>query len=216
MVTERRGPYDAHDALIELESIYNQLFPSFASEADAGSDPQEGDAVQGTPQASGVASADTISMGNRPAERKGTVSDEEANAIAQRFIQQQEKAGQRVTAKMLSDLCNIAQGRVPDLPAWRAHLAHRRSGLLNPRPKEHRRLTKRMQASLAAKDDDPSVAAASREEIAWRRILEEATPEERARLQDLSQAERAELIQLTADQIADDCAGQLAEEEDSS
>jgi hypothetical protein len=59
--------------------------------------------------------------------------------------------------------------------------------------------------------DDPS-ARMEAEDAVWQQLLDQSRPEERARLQSLTRAERERLIQTAGEQYSDQLADQLADE----
>jgi hypothetical protein len=161
--------------------------------AGAGRDPAEGEQAQ-RPEG-------TDADGGR-CKRTETVPDDEANIAARNYITQREKAGEKCTSRDVAKHCGIAHGRVSGLPAWQAYQARKKSGAPSRKPKKAQQLTNEMLANIG-KDDDPSAKLASAEENAWRYLLETVTSEERARLNAMTPAEKAETIQLVIDQIAD-------------
>jgi hypothetical protein len=133
--------------------------------------------------------------------RASPIPTDEANGIVRNYIARRERAGQKCTARGVADDCGIALGRVSALLAWQAYQARRKSGQPSRKPKEARQVTEKMLACIG-EDDDPS-ARMSAEEAAWRTLLERASTEERARLNAMNAAEKAEAIQLVIDQFAD-------------
>jgi hypothetical protein len=110
---------------------------------------------------------------------------------------------QNATARDVVKNCGISLGRVPKMPAWQAHQAQKKQmphgGLL----KETRQLTEKMLAAMG-KENDPSDHLDAKE-AAWRYLLEKAEkPEERARLNRMTPAEKAEAIALVIDHFADE------------
>jgi len=127
-------------------------------------------------------------------EGKRTITDDEAESRAAKFLSENPGA----TAREVAKAAGIAQGRVPRLPAWRRVMA-KRNAARPPSTQKCRPLTDRMLKAIG-KSDDPA-ARLEAEEAVWQRLLEEAGPEERGRLHAMSQKERATLIQLTSEQF---------------
>lgn len=138
--------------------------------------------------------------------RARPVPTDEANEVARKFIAEKEKAGENCTARDVSVHCKIGLGRVTGSPAWKAYQKRKKSAHQNGKPKE-RQLSDKMLANIG-KVDDPSEKLVNAEEKAWRYLLEKAsTPDERARLNSMKPAEKAEIIRLVLEQWGDqdDC-----------
>jgi hypothetical protein len=130
---------------------------------------------------------------------KQPIPDDEANIAVRNFLKQHPDATAREVAKGVG----IALGRVSGLQAWRAEVGRRKANNI-PAPKPERRLTRKKLAAIGKKDD-PSARLVA-EEAAWQRLLEDAKPDERARLFALSKDDKAKLIQIALEQFAEELA----------
>jgi hypothetical protein len=136
--------------------------------------------------------------------RRQPVSNEEANIRARGILRKNPNA----TARMVAGGAGIALGRVPKLPAWQARpdKEGRQNGQ-GARLKKHR-LTDKMLARMGVTDDPVArleaeeAAGIDSDEATWRYLLENATQEERSRLNALTHEERRGLIAVTREQIA--------------
>jgi hypothetical protein len=103
------------------------------------------------------------------------------------------------TIREVSHATGVPISSISGMPAWQAHLATK-SGSFGEKPRapRHRHLTDRMLAAVGT-EHDPSERA-ERHEASWRRILERATPQERADLHARSPAARLRLIEAELEQ----------------
>lgn len=138
--------------------------------------------------------------GDKPA---APVPKEEAEIIVRNYIKKREKAGERITARGVARDCGIALGRVSELATWQAYQARKKGRLRPQNPKDIKQLTDNMLAAIGKKDT-PDAGLVEAEEAAWRYLLDNAkSSDERARLHAMTNAEKAEAIQLVIDQFAD-------------
>lgn len=121
----------------------------------------------------------------------------EANLIVKRFLDDHPKATIRETSKETG----ISVGRIAKLDVWRLFMANRKARR-SPFKKRERPLTEKLLATRGMDDDPAAVLMADEAIFQW--LVEKAEPNERARLHSLSDADRAELIDLAREQYADD------------
>jgi hypothetical protein len=126
------------------------------------------------------------------------IPEDEANLLVRKYLEQHPEA----TARQVAQAVGIALGRVPKLPAWRTELGRRKAKKASPK-RATRPLTQKMLEVVGRKDDP--VARIEAEEAAWQWLLEQAGPDERAKLHAMTTAERRRLIEIALEQHADDC-----------
>jgi hypothetical protein len=130
--------------------------------------------------------------------KRGPIPKDEANEQVRDYLSRNPKA----TARQVAAAVGISLGSLAKLSAWRARMDKRKSEAQGRKEIKTRPFTKGMQESLGKKDD-PLSNLAAKEEMAWRHLMEVATPAERARLQNLSPKEKDAQVQLVLDQWAE-------------
>jgi hypothetical protein len=213
MPLEPLGPFTLNSELAFLRNLRRSCPSPAAPQSTAAGDNQAGESH---PEGDGVESDEGKA---RRAEGTGPISDtdeakqaeegaaqptkpipgDEANIIVRNYLDKHKDA----TAREVSVQCGIALGRVSAMPAWQAHQARKGQSPQAGKQRTPRQLTEKMLAAIGQKDD-PSAAQVSREEAAWRYLVESAnTPEERARLNSMTKREKSEAIQAVIDQQGD-------------
>jgi hypothetical protein len=197
-----------HSASLEAGAAGGRAQPDQAetgSCTDGAAGPEHG---EGTDAPSDQGGAGQSEEGGAAEKRSKTIPLAEANELARAYIRKQEQAGAKISARDLQDYIastlggSFALGRVPELPAWIAHQTRKATTPQDRQPKPPRQLTPEILAFIG-QGDDPSAPLVDAEETTWRYLVESAkTPEERARLNTMSPAEKAEAIQLLLDQWA--------------
>lgn len=130
--------------------------------------------------------------------KQHAIAADEANELARKYLADHPDA----SARQVAEAVGIALGRISRLPAWRAVYGRRQAQKPVPKKKADRELTPKMLESIGRKDDGPGRVDA--EDAVWQKLLEKASPDERARLHAKSKDERRRLIQLAASQYADE------------
>jgi hypothetical protein len=133
----------------------------------------------------------------QPKKGQQRIPTEEANIAVRKFLKDHPGA----TSRQVATGVGIAHGRISQMEAWRTEQA-RRSAAKTPTNKRSRPLTKKMLEAIG-KDDDPLTRMAA-EEAVWRRLLERAQPEERARLHAMPPEKQKELIHLAMAEMPQD------------
>jgi hypothetical protein len=145
----------------------------------------------------------TLAPGQDAGEPIKPIPTDEANILIRNYLKERERKGIKVTARAVAEECGIALGRVSSMPSWQAYQARKKTAEQPGKPKEPRQLTDKVLATIG-QTDDPSAKLISKEEAAWRYLIENArTPEERARLNAMTPAEKGEAIQLAMGQLDD-------------
>jgi hypothetical protein len=134
--------------------------------------------------------------GSKP--RKKGIPKEEAENLVRDHL----KAHPSATVKEIHEATGVSTGSIANTTAWKKHQEKKSSADTSPgRALRMRPLTDKMLAARG-QENDPSSRMEAGEEV-WRYILENATPEERARLHALTQAERDEHIRTVQQQLED-------------
>jgi hypothetical protein len=141
--------------------------------------------------------------------RRGEMPDDyEVNLFIKRFLDQHPQATIREVAKAV----DLSVGKVQQTDAWRREMG-RRKAEKEPAKKTPRPLTQKMLAAIGQEDNIADIdARLDAVEAVWQRLLEQASPSERAKLHAMNHQERRKLIELARDQFAD----QLADSDDCS
>jgi hypothetical protein len=150
------------------------------------------------------APAVTASTGQAPQRRRrGEMPDDyEVNILVKRHLDQHPRDGIRQVAEAVG----LSVGKVQQTDAWRREMG-RRKAEKEPAKKTPRPLTQKMLAGIGQEDNIADIdARLDAEEAVWQRLLEQASPSERARLHAMNRQERRELIELARDQFADQLA----------
>jgi hypothetical protein len=134
--------------------------------------------------------------GSKP--RKKGIPKEEAEILVRDHL----KAHPSATVKEIHEATGVSTGSIANTSAWKGHQAKKELADTSPgRAPRTRPLTNNMLAARGQEDDPSSRMEA--EEIVWRYLIENATPEERERLNALKPAERAEYIRTVRQQLED-------------
>jgi hypothetical protein len=128
------------------------------------------------------------------------IPTDEANILVRKYLDGHPGA----LVKKVAEALGISTGRVAQSPAWQAEMGRRRANKYKPSEKPARPLSKKMLKSIG-RDDDPA-ARLEAEEAVFRKLLEQAGPDERARLLAMKGAEKQRLIETASSQFADDLA----------
>ena len=126
-------------------------------------------------------------------EHRQPIPTDEANIAVRKFLEQHPHA----TARQVVQGVGIAPGRVSKLDSWRA-VQGRRKANKTPAPKRERKLTRKMLETLG-RTNDPALRIEVKEAV-WQRLLEEAEPQERAKLHSMKAEDRDRLIQAALEQ----------------
>lgn len=155
--------------------------------------------LQKSSQPEKASPATTVKRGKRP-ERS---DDYEANIFIKRFLDQNPKTPIRDVAKAVG----LSTGKVSQMDAWRREMAQRKAAK-KPTKKDARPLTPKMLACIGKKDNMDDVdARIDAEDVAWRRIIEEADEQKRVEVFALSKEQRKKLIETAAKKYADRLTG---------
>jgi hypothetical protein len=137
--------------------------------------------LQTQPSAGG--SSDTSGAKREP------ISPEDAEVLVEMYLKKHPAATAREVAKDVG----IALGRLPEIRAWRKVTAKRKAS--RPvKPKKAREFTKRMEETIG-KEANPG-ARIEVDDAIWQQLLEEADQTGRAKLHEMTKAERKEMIHL--------------------
>lgn len=150
-------------------------------------------------EASGPAQKDD----NKPTK---PIPRDEANILVRKYLEGHSGA----TVKEVAKAVGISTGSVSESAAWQAEMGRRKAANYQPPQKPTRPLTKKMLEAIG-RDDDPD-AKLEVEEAVFRKLVEKASPDERARLMALKGEAKQKLIEAASSQFADD----LADAEESS
>jgi hypothetical protein len=132
--------------------------------------------------------------------RKKPIRKEAAEVLIRDYLLMQN--GEDPTIRDVNAATGVSVGAISNSPAWKVYQAQKKS-MPPPSAKTIRtqRLTRMMREAIG-KEADPCEKI-SKEEAAWRYLLENATPQEKAFLHALKPQERADRINLVIDQITD-------------
>jgi hypothetical protein len=135
--------------------------------------------------------------GGKP-DRRRAIPKEEADILVRDYL----KGHPAATVREIHLATGVSTGAIVKTPAWQVSRASKTPGDDPPaREPRTRRLTQAMLASVG-KEEDPS-SRLEADERTWRYLLENANPGERARLNALKHAERAQLIRAARAQLED-------------
>jgi hypothetical protein len=170
------------------------------SAASASLDPSRPQVIGDRPPSAGKPSQ-VASIPSRPdpsrAKRRAIPRDE-ANIAVRQYSRENPTASAREMSRMIG----IAQGTLPKLSAWIAHVVRKRkSAAMRQSNTKTKRLTRWMLASIGREYDlDQGIEV---EEAAWQYVLDNAKPAERTVLHRKKPEEKAQLIQQVIDSHAE-------------
>jgi hypothetical protein len=123
----------------------------------------------------------------------------QANILVDEHLRKHPEA----TLREIQQATGVSSGGISESAAWRAEKDRRRRnpGAGSSRDPKARPLTRKMLAVLG-ETDDPSDRIDA-EDIALRKLLENSTSEERARLLAMTREKQREYVQLYMEQLAD-------------
>jgi hypothetical protein len=138
------------------------------------------------------------STGAAQAGRKKPIPKEEANILVREYLNTHGNG----TVKEIHQATGVSTGAISQSAAWKAHQAKKKSNSDVAVPcVKTRPLTSKMLEAVGLEADPGEQISA--EEVGWQYLLENATPEERARLHAMTPSERAEQIRLAIEQLSD-------------
>jgi hypothetical protein len=134
----------------------------------------------------------------RKGTRKKPIPKGEANVMIREYLKKVPAA----TIQEIKEATEVSTGAISQSAAWKAHQAAKiiRKGQTGRQVKTIQ-LTDKMLKAMGQSND--SGVAMSPEEAAWRKLLEDASPDERGRLNKMNSTERAQRIQAVLDQVTD-------------
>jgi hypothetical protein len=129
---------------------------------------------------------------------KKPIPRQEANILVREYL----KKNPAATVKEIRQATEVSSGAISQSAAWKAYQAAKQQAGARPgRSPKTVRLTAKMQEAIG-RPADPS-AAITADEAAWQYLLEQATAQERGRLNSMNPKDRAEQIRLVREQFAD-------------
>jgi hypothetical protein len=132
------------------------------------------------------------------------IPNDQANLLVQDYLEANPNASTSEVVAAIKKHGGFSQGRLSKLPSWRVVVEKREAEKAKQKPKgkQERRLTSLMLGAIPA-GDNPAKIAEALDEVrvnGWQSLLEEASPDERARLHEMPQQDRDDLIAARLDQ----------------